>query len=588
MRAAPPLEWGTIARGAAALALLAVAIGVLPEIVGLDWITTFTSVAIYSVAALGFGILYGRVGMISLGQVALLTVGCWVGTRLAYATSIPFPLLLLAAGGITCAIGVLVGLPALRLSGLYLALITLMFAGATTVALSAIDFPNGGSGFKGRSLTGELTTSTPPVRRPSLATADVGYYRYTVVVCAILFLLVLLHVSGKPGRAWASIRESEPAALAAGVNITLYKLWAFALASFITGVAGCLLAAQVGVPRAITFQTQDSLTLAATALIGGIYSLWGAVVAGCFQQLVPFIVQAQWGLELEPAPDPLRRRPAAGAADRTRRPCQPIAEGSRPARSAGRRSRARAGGGGEEGAVIEVRGLTVRFAGVTPIDDVSVVFPGGTCGLIGPNGAGKTTFFNVLSGFVKPAVGSISAFGENLLGMADYKRARWGLRRTFQTEMAIEQLSVFDNVAMIHEHSGAKRASRRPDVLAAIDFVGLEAPPKTRVGELGVRERRLVEVARAVVGSPRVVLLDEPAAGLPDEETERLGAMIQRIPEQFGALVVLVDHDMSLVSACCETTAVLDFGKLIASGPTAEILRNEHVMRAYLGTEEEL
>jgi branched-chain amino acid transport system ATP-binding protein len=238
--------------------------------------------------------------------------------------------------------------------------------------------------------------------------------------------------------------------------------------------------------------------------------------------------------------------------------------------------------------VIEVRGLTVRFAGVTPIDDVSVVFPGGTCGLIGPNGAGKTTFFNVLSGFVKPAVGSISAFGENLLGMADYKRARWGLRRTFQTEMAIEQLSVFDNVAMIHEHSGAKRASRRPDVLAAIDFVGLEAQPKTRVGELGVRERRLVEVARAVVGSPRVVLLDEPAAGLPDEETERLGEMIQRIPEQFGALVVLVDHDMSLVSACCETTAVLDFGKLIASGPTAEILRNEHVMRAYLGTEEEV
>ncbi len=238
--------------------------------------------------------------------------------------------------------------------------------------------------------------------------------------------------------------------------------------------------------------------------------------------------------------------------------------------------------------MIEVKGLTVRFAGVTPIDDVSVVFPGGTCGLIGPNGAGKTTFFNVLSGFVKPAVGSISAFGENLLGMADYKRARWGLRRTFQTEMAIEQLSVFDNVAMIHEHSGAKRASRRPDVLAAIDFVGLEAPPKTRVGELGVRERRLVEVARAVVGSPRVVLLDEPAAGLPDEETERLGAMIQRIPEKFGALVVLVDHDMSLVSACCETTAVLDFGKLIASGPTAEILRNEHVMRAYLGTEEEV
>jgi branched-chain amino acid transport system permease protein len=111
-----------------------------------------------------------------------------------------------------------------------------------------------------------------------------------------MFLLALVHVVGKPGRAWASIRESEPAALAAGVNTVFYKLWAFALASFMTGVAGCLLAAQIGVPRAITFQTQDSLTLAATALIGGIFSLWGAVVAGIFNQLLPFLFQAQWGV----------------------------------------------------------------------------------------------------------------------------------------------------------------------------------------------------------------------------------------------------------------------------------------------------
>ena len=216
---------------------------------------------------------------------------------------------------------------------------------------------------------------------------------------------------------------------------------------------------------------------------------------------------------------------------------------------------------------------------------MSVVFPGGTCGLIGPNGAGKTTFFNVMSGFVKPAAGTITAFGENLLKMADFRRARWGVRRTFQTEMAIEQLSVFDNVAMIHEHSGAKRSARRADVLSALEFVGLTVSPKTRVGTLGARERRLVEVARAVVGSPRVVLLDEPAAGLPDEETVHLASVIQRIPGDIGALVILVDHDMSLVSACCQTTAVVDFGKLIASGPTPEVLRNEHVMRAYLGTE---
>jgi ABC-type branched-subunit amino acid transport system ATPase component len=238
--------------------------------------------------------------------------------------------------------------------------------------------------------------------------------------------------------------------------------------------------------------------------------------------------------------------------------------------------------------VIEVQSLTVRFAGVTPIDDMSVVFPGGTCGLIGPNGAGKTTFFNVLSGFVRPANGAIRTFGDDLLAMADFRRARWGLRRTFQTEMAIEGLSVFDNVAMIHEHSGAKRASRRTDVVSAIEFVGLDVSPKVKVGALGVHDRRLVELARAVVGGPRVVLLDEPAAGLPAAETAQMGEVIKKIPKEFGALVVLVDHDMELVAACCETTAVLDFGKLIASGPTPEVLRNEHVMRAYLGTEEDV
>jgi branched-chain amino acid transport system ATP-binding protein len=235
--------------------------------------------------------------------------------------------------------------------------------------------------------------------------------------------------------------------------------------------------------------------------------------------------------------------------------------------------------------MIEVSDLTVRFGGVTPIDGVSITFDAGTCGLIGPNGAGKTTFFNVLSGFVKPASGSIRAFDEDLLAMAHFRRARWGLRRTFQTEQAIEELSIYDNVAMIHEHSKLSGSTRRDDVLSAISFVGLAVDPNSKVRTLGAAERRLVEVARAVVGRPKVVLLDEPAAGLPDEETAHLGDVIRTIPEHTGAMVILVDHDMSLVSGCCTRTAVLDFGKLIASGPTEEVLRDERVVRAYLGGE---
>jgi ABC-type branched-subunit amino acid transport system ATPase component len=236
--------------------------------------------------------------------------------------------------------------------------------------------------------------------------------------------------------------------------------------------------------------------------------------------------------------------------------------------------------------VIEIENLTVRYGGVTSLDGLNLVFEKGTCGLIGPNGAGKTTFFNVLSGFVRPATGSVRAFGEDLLALPHFRRARWGVRRTFQTEQAIEELSVYDNVAMVH--SPLRGAAGRADVLAAIEFTGIAASPYARVGTLGAGQRRLVEVARAVAGKPRLILLDEPAAGLPDEETAHLSAVIRGIPDQTGALTILVDHDMSLVSAVCETTAVLDFGKLIASGPTAAVLRDSRVMRAYLGTAEVL
>lgn len=234
--------------------------------------------------------------------------------------------------------------------------------------------------------------------------------------------------------------------------------------------------------------------------------------------------------------------------------------------------------------MIEVKDLTVKYGGVTSLDGMSVTFEAGTCGLIGPNGAGKTTFFNVLSGFVRPASGSVRAFGDDLLSVVHFRRARWGLRRTFQTEQAIEDLSVYDNVAIVHEHARQRGTARRRDVLDAISFAGLDVDPHAKVGTLGAGQRRLVELARAVVGRPKLVLLDEPAAGLPDEETRNLADVIGRIPSRTGALTILVDHDMSLVSACCQTTAVLDFGRLIASGPTAEVLRDEQVTRAYLGT----
>ena len=237
--------------------------------------------------------------------------------------------------------------------------------------------------------------------------------------------------------------------------------------------------------------------------------------------------------------------------------------------------------------MIDVEDLSVHFGGVVSLDQMTIQFPEGACGLIGPNGAGKTTFFNVLSGFVTPRSGRVVAMGQDLLSMPDYKRARWGFRRTFQTEQAIEKLTVFDNVATVYEHSTRSgKAGRSAAVEAALEFVGLTDVAQQTVRALGAKERRFIEVARAVVGSPKLILLDEPAAGLPDAETALLGGIIRSIPERVGATVILVDHDMSLVQACCDWTAVLDFGRLLASGPTAEVLRDRNVMRAYLGTEE--
>jgi branched-chain amino acid transport system permease protein len=283
------LDRGTRVRIAVIAVLLAVVIFVLPPLLSLYWIDVLTATAIYSVVALGLGLLMGRVGLVSLGQIAVLALGAWAAARIDFGTSLPFPIVILLAGLVTMVLGTLVGLPALRLSGLYLALITLMLAGAISVVLTATNFPNGGHGFLGHT---ESSFGSVAVRRPAIAESDPGYFRYTVVVAALMFLLALWHIRAKPGRAWAAIRQSEPAALAAGVNITLYKLWAFALASFMTGVAGGLLGPSVGKLYTFQFPTRDSIILLAVVLMGGIYSLWGAVVAGMFMKFLPAVLDS--------------------------------------------------------------------------------------------------------------------------------------------------------------------------------------------------------------------------------------------------------------------------------------------------------
>jgi branched-chain amino acid transport system permease protein len=283
----------TLVRATVITAALLLALFALPPLMTGYYTDTMTQVAIYSIVTLGLGLLVGRVGLYSLGQLAVLTIGAWTGARLLFGTGQPFILVVIEAGLVTMIIGSLITLPALRLRGLYLALITLMLAGAVTVILATLNFPNGGGGFSG--YNGSLL-HIPQVRRPSFAGTDPAYYRFSVAVAIVMFLLVFVHLRARPGRAWAAIKQSEPSALAAGINTTFYKLWAMALASFVTGVAGALLAGADRELFSIDFPIQNSIELLAVVLMGGAFALSGAVVAAFLLAFLPALLYQLWSV----------------------------------------------------------------------------------------------------------------------------------------------------------------------------------------------------------------------------------------------------------------------------------------------------
>ncbi len=239
--------------------------------------------------------------------------------------------------------------------------------------------------------------------------------------------------------------------------------------------------------------------------------------------------------------------------------------------------------------MIEIHDLSVQFGGVKPIDGLTVKLTRPIVGLIGPNGAGKTTLLNVLSGFVTPTRGSVKVNGELISGVPAHRRAHFGLRRTFQTDQIAEDLSLKQNVQAIADHVHyASHADYDKAVLAAIDFVGLSHRVNRRGSDLSTEERHLAEIAKALIGQPKLVMLDEPGAGMSETETKHLTRVIRDIPAYAKAQVFLIDHDVALISDCCHETMVLDFGKLLALGPTREVLKDPDVQRAYLGSFDEL
>ena len=261
--------------------VVAAAILIAPSFLNALWLKIMISSVIFTIAASGTAVLYARLGLVSLAQMALVGVGGWVTLRMWHATGLPFEVNVLAGALVAAAVGMIIGLPALRMRGLYLALITLMAAAGFQILVTGTQFPNGGTGFLG------IAVNSIFMPRPTFGESDEAMLRYVCVVALLAFLLVDLNRRSRPGRAWALIRKSEACAMAAGVNVTFYKAWGFGLSGFVAGIAGGLLAGTIGVLDATTFPASESVLLFALTVVGGAYSWLGAVLTGMLYRAVP-------------------------------------------------------------------------------------------------------------------------------------------------------------------------------------------------------------------------------------------------------------------------------------------------------------
>lgn len=530
------------------------------------------SVVIAAIALLGLGVVTGSAGMISLCQLTFGAIGAWVVSALNVAHAPGGFLFWLLLGGLAAGVvGVLIGLPALRLRGINLAVVTLGLAAAADVTLVEIQFPG--------------TTEGVSVDRPSLVADDNAYFLLCVIVLIVCALVVHFLRRGPWGSSWAAVAFSERGTAAAGASVRTAKLSAFAVSATLGGISGGLLTAQVGFAFPTSFAPLQSLALYVLAIMSGAHLIDMAVFGAVLWVAVPELLK-RWGVPQDwgyvifglLGIQALAGRGNLGTA---------IRELWR------RRSRASAGvqitaldeepprlPPGEP--VLAVRGLSVTFGQVKALSGVDLAVPkGGVLGVIGPNGAGKSTLVDAISGFLPQAEGSVELADRPLTGNPT-QRARSGLRRTFQQDRVPAGLTIEAYVRFV-----ARRRPPAAEVAAALEFFGCP-PAATPLDRVDVGARRLVEVVGHLMAKPQVLLLDEPAAGLPHEEHVAFGERLRQVPARFGVSVLIIEHDLDLVRSVCDTLTVLDFGEVLASGPQAEVLADPAVLKAYLGETEML
>jgi branched-chain amino acid transport system permease protein len=586
LAASPALEQFRVSRWAGrylVLAAIAVVLPLLPIVLPTSQyiLTIFMQAVTYGIVVLGMAVILGYTGQINLAQAAFFGLGAYGVALGTMDLGLGFWTSLLLGVAAAAAAGFVLGLTTIRLGGHYLAMITIGFQQIFDLVLvNWIDVTRGPDGVAG-------------ISRPSIFGYELANDKSYLILCILVLYATILAVWWLPrtrlGRGMRGVRENELAAGVLGVNTLAVKVIAFTMGAGLAGLGGALFAAGFAYISPDNFSFKVSIEFLTMALLGGAGSPFGAVLGTMLLILLPewlrflkeiylaayglavilimvFMPEGIWGIA-QKAWWRVIGRPQSSPV--------PIVPFSLNVPATGSAS------------VLRLSGIQKYFGGVKAVDGISIeVTRGSVHALIGPNGSGKTTTLNVLSGIYRPTGGTISMDGVDITRSDPHERAAQGLGRTFQNIRLFPSLSAMENVII-----GAQRpnnpipkteAALRERAMSALGFVGMADRADAIVKSLPYGHQRLVEIARALAGQPKLLLLDEPAAGLNQTEKQHLVGLLLRL-RALGLTIFLIEHDISLIEQVSDRITVLNFGRKIAEGDPSEVLRHPDVIAAYLG-----